>query len=80
MCGIYTCALSLLYRTIQTLYYIPDMSLGVEDQWPIPSHYHRAWYTAGRGSAEPGQWKPGVYHVEILIDGVTFADGAFTIE
>ena len=39
------------------------------------------WVVAsGTGWAEPGHWKLGTYRVVILIDGIKFAEGSFTIE
>jgi hypothetical protein len=35
---------------------------------------------SGTGWDEPGHWTPGTYRLEILIDGVKFADESFTIE
>jgi hypothetical protein len=40
------------------------------------------WWRAvsRRGWNEPGKWARGTYRVEILIDGVKFAEEPFTIE
>jgi hypothetical protein len=35
--------------------------------------------TTGRGQEEPGLWALGTYRVEILIDGVKFAESSFTV-
>ena len=43
-----------------------------DNEWPS--------YQWGLGGAKPGFWTPGTYRVEILIDGVKFAEGSFTIE
>jgi hypothetical protein len=48
-----------------------DLVVELEDEWTYPS-----W---GTGWAQSGRWTPGVYRVEILIDGVEFAEGSFTI-
>jgi hypothetical protein len=34
----------------------------------------------GWGAADPGYWKPGTYRLQILIDGIEFAEGSFVIE
>jgi proteasome lid subunit RPN8/RPN11 len=49
-----------------------DMVIKLDDE--------RAWYAKGWGWEQPGMWKLGTYRVEILIDGVKFAEGSFTIE
>jgi Domain of unknown function (DUF3859) len=38
-----------------------------------------ALYVMGYGWVQPGRWKLGTYRMEILIDGVKFAEGSFTI-
>jgi hypothetical protein len=63
-------------------YYNPDGSLlweGQHDRF-IKSDNERPSHQLGRGWEEPGWWKVGTYRVEILIDGVKFAEGSFTIE
>jgi hypothetical protein len=46
--------------------------------------FQKDWKTVlcfvGLGWDNPGNWKPGTYRAEILIDGVMFAEGSFTIE
>ncbi len=67
----------LVYR-----YYHPDGSLLIEDslngEWKSISN--RSYHSWGWGWDKRGQWKPGTYRVDILIDGVELARGSFTIE
>jgi hypothetical protein len=63
-------------------YYNSTGNLGWEEQaeWNIKADWSRCWYSRGYGSNTPGRLEPGIYRVEILIDGVEFAYGSFTIE
>jgi hypothetical protein len=66
----------LMYRYIN-----PDGSLLGETQsaWLVKSTSAMPSYSWGWGWEEPGHWQPGTYRVAILIDGVEFAEGSFTI-
>jgi hypothetical protein len=69
----------LMYR-----YFAPDGSLlgDLDDRpsmWRVQSTSDQPSYSWGRGWEEPGHWQPGAYRVEILIDGVEFAEEPFTI-
>jgi hypothetical protein len=63
-------------------YYKPDGSLvgGEDTTWLIPSDLAYSWGSMGWGWEEPGHWQRGIYRVEILINGVKFVEGWFTIE
>ena len=63
-------------------YYNIDGSLWVTDDprdWVITSDMKQAWFVGGRGWSKPGQWNLGDYRVEILINGVEFAEAKFKI-
>jgi hypothetical protein len=64
-------------------YYNPDGSL-LETippyDWVIKANREETALYSGRSWEEPGHWEPGTYRIEILIDGVKFAEGSFTIE
>jgi hypothetical protein len=62
-------------------YYMPDgnvMGLSGTDGVIMSDRASFEW-SAGRGWEEAGHWIPGTYRVEILLDGVKFAEGSFTI-
>ena len=63
-------------------YYKPDGCLlgETQDDWVVWFNDMRPYHCAGLGWDDPGQWKCGTYRVEILIDGVKFTEGSFTIE
>ena len=77
-----------LYRQRSEIYALkmrcfrPDGSLLQEFQQNrfIKSDNERPSYATGFGQSQPGSWKAGTYRVEILIDGVQFAEGSFIIE
>jgi hypothetical protein len=45
----------------------------------IKNEWKSCWYSASWGTPLPGNWTPGTYRVEILIDGVEFAQDVFII-
>jgi hypothetical protein len=66
--------------------YGPDGTLQshrTEDKLQIPSQYcdlsYHVWRVYGYGWREPGNWRPGEYQAEALIDGARVATGHFTI-
>ena len=62
--------------------YNPNGGLLWEDQhgWDIEADCEHTWHTWGWGNAEPGRhWARGTYRVVILMDGVEYAEGSFTI-
>ena len=62
--------------------YNPNGGLLWQDQhdWDIEADCEHTWHTWGWGNAEPGRhWAGGKYRVVILMDGVEFAEGSFTI-
>jgi hypothetical protein len=63
-------------------YYNPDGSLLWELQQYRFIKFDNEWpcHADGCGVEQPGLWDAGDYRVEILIDGITFAEGSFTIE
>jgi hypothetical protein len=68
--------------SLKMRYFNPDGSILWERQEDrlIKSDNERPSYAMGYGWVQPGRWKVGTYRVEILIDGVKFAEGSFTIE
>jgi hypothetical protein len=56
-----------------------DTLAGYEDTLDVRPDTPEPWYHWGIGSPNPGYWKPGRYRVVIFIDGVAFAEAAFTI-
>ena len=63
-------------------YYSPDGRLMGTRVYDEEVHSEWEWCSSlsSRGREDAGLWTPGVYRVEILIDGVEFARGSFTIE
>ena len=51
-----------------------------QHEYVLKANEERWMYPWGFGWPEAGRWKTGTYRMEILIDGVTFAVGSFTIE
>jgi hypothetical protein len=78
---------NLLYRkrkqSFQMLarYYKPDGSLLWEShaEWNVPSSMRAFTYSWGLGEDDPGWWKRGSYGLEILLNGVSVAEGSFAI-
>lgn len=67
---------------ISACYHYPDGYQGTHGpfEWRLMSSDAQSWYANGRGSEILGIWKPGVYRVEIFIDGIKLTEGAFAIE
>ena len=63
-------------------YFKPDgWLLGeVPDEWIMYFGNTRHYHECGLGWADPGHWQCGTYRLEILMDGVKFAEGLFVIE
>jgi hypothetical protein len=45
----------------------------------IRKEWKSAWVVNGWGWEKPGQWPPGIYRVEVSVDGRPFGEGSFTI-
>jgi hypothetical protein len=66
---------------LQIRYYRPDGSMvgELEDEIEVDPQRPSFSYSRGLGWKEPGNWQPGDYRVEILIDRVERQSGTFTI-
>jgi hypothetical protein len=51
-----------------------------QDDFIVKSSWAWCWFSRGYGWADPGHWKPGIYRVVILIDGVEFPEEFFKIK
>jgi hypothetical protein len=63
-------------------YYYSEGSHRREERrdWVVKSDWDRPSYLFGWGAAEPGSGRQGTLQVQIKVNGVKFAEGAFTIE
>jgi hypothetical protein len=68
------------YRLIAR-YYEPDGTLmgQIEDTITTKPEWDTFSWTRGWGSNEPGTWRPGVYRVEIAVDGEDRKTEEFTV-
>jgi hypothetical protein len=80
VCSIYR--LGAKVYQVKWRYYNPTGSLEWEkqDDWNIRADLSYCYFSRGYGWNKTGNWTPGTYRVEILIDGVEFAEGSFSIE
>jgi hypothetical protein len=71
----------LTYQVLDRYYY-PDGSLMSTREYDDEGCSDGRWWNSlsSSGWDDAGRWTPGPYRVEILINGVKFAEGSFTIE
>jgi hypothetical protein len=66
---------------VESVWYRPDGS--ILDRSTYDYHINRDWTHSQHGAATgwrmPGRWAPGVYRVDLLIDGRKIAGGSFEI-
>jgi hypothetical protein len=67
---------------VEDRYYKPDGSLMTANHYEeqLQSGWGSWRSVSARGWDDPGHWEQGTYRVEILIDGVLFAERSFSIE
>lgn len=66
---------------IETVYYRQDGSVRnrMTTSCRLEAGWMQSYYESGWGTEEGGSWEPGVYRVELLLDGTVIATGQFAV-